>query len=88
MKDRARLEKENDKLRAGEREDLTEVCMDLELVLLAPTIEASALYYKTKLFVHNFAMYNMLSKDYKCYVWHEGGGGLAAIEFALCCLLY
>lgn len=88
LKDRARLEKENDKLQAKEREDLTVLCMDLESVLLAPKIEASALYYKTKLIVHNFTIYNMISKDCKCYVWHEGEGGLTANEFASCVVDY
>ncbi len=37
------------------------VCMDLQALLLCPKLKASALYYKTKLAVHNFTVYNMLT---------------------------
>ena len=56
--------------------------MDLEALLLCPKLEASALFYKTKLGVHNFTLFNMAEHSVMCYVWHEGQGGLNANEFA------
>lgn len=55
MKDAARKEKDRDK--KSDKEVLT---MDLQSVLLCPKSNASALYYKTKLIVHNFTVYSMI----------------------------
>ncbi|KAJ8896377.1 hypothetical protein PR048_001721 [Dryococelus australis] len=51
--------------------------MDLHTILLCPSLNALALYCKTKLKAHNFT-----SKDTFSYLWHEAGGGLHADEFA------
>jgi len=75
-KELARLEKQRDK------ETGNVYTMDLQSVLLAPRLQASALYYKTKLCVHNFTFYNLKTKDGTCYTWHEGEGGLSANEFS------
>lgn len=56
--------------------------MDLEAVMLCPLLKASALYYKTKLAVHNFTVFNLANKNAVCYLWHEGEGGLVASIFA------
>ncbi len=64
------------------------VCMDLQALLLCPKLKASALYYKTKLAVHNFTVYNMLTHSATCYVWHEGEGSLSASEFISCIVDY
>ncbi|XP_051746313.1 uncharacterized protein LOC127510601 isoform X1 [Ctenopharyngodon idella] len=60
------------------------VCMDLQALLLCPRFNSSALYYKTKLAVHNFTIYDMSTHNTTCYVWHEGEGALSASEFASC----
>ncbi|XP_062301193.1 uncharacterized protein LOC134006123 [Scomber scombrus] len=60
------------------------VCMDLQALFLCPSLKASALYYKTKLAVHNFTLYEMSTQNATCYVWHEGEGTLSASEFASC----
>ena len=83
-KEAARKEKALDKERASENDRLLVTTMDLQAVLLSPCLKASALYYKTKLAVHNFTVYNLKSHDVVCYVWHEGEGGLCASEFASC----
>jgi len=36
--------------------------MDLEAVMLRPLLKASALYYKTKLAVHNFTVFSLANK--------------------------
>ena len=81
-KDTARQEKQADKENAGEKTLVA--CMDLQGLLLSPKLQASALYYKTKLAVHNFTMFNMASLDATNYLWHEGEAGLSANEFASC----
>jgi hypothetical protein len=84
-KDQARNSKQHDKEQAKEHNSTTLVCcMDLQAVLLAPYLKASALYYKTKLAVHNFTIFNLATGHVVCYVWHEGEGGLCANEFASC----
>ena len=87
-KKRTEQEKENDKKLAicclNGSGEISAICMDLESVLLAPSLNASALYYRTKLTVHNFTVYNLATKDVMCFVWHEAEGGLTANEFASC----
>ncbi|XP_060081331.1 calcium-activated chloride channel regulator 4A-like [Ylistrum balloti] len=58
--------------------------MDLQCVLLSPRLQASALYYKTKLACHNFTLYDLATKDVTCYFWHEGEGDLTGNSFASC----
>ena len=54
----------------------------IRVVLLCPSLNASALYYKTKLKVHNFIVFDLQSKDAFCYLWHEAEGGLNADDFS------
>ncbi|GFN94284.1 hypothetical protein PoB_002079000 [Plakobranchus ocellatus] len=84
-KRRAKEEKAKDKKKeAQERNGTVVICMDLQGVLLAPSINALSTYFKTKLAVKNFTMYNMVTKDGVCYVWHEAEGGLTSNEFTSC----
>lgn len=87
-KEEARKDKEEDKQKGKQNEKLMVVCMDLQALLLCPKLKASAVYYKTKLAVHNFTVYNMVNHDGTCFVWHEGEGGLSANEFASCIVDY
>lgn len=45
-------------------------------------MKASALYYKTKLIVHNFTIFDLRTKDGYCFLWDESEGLLSANEFA------
>lgn len=56
--------------------------MDLQSVLLSPKSNVSSMYYKTKLAVHNFTLYNLKSKDGYCFIWNETEGNLTAQEFS------
>lgn len=56
--------------------------MDVQAVKLAPFIRASSMYYKTKLCVHNFTVFNQATADVCCYLWDEINGGLEASIFA------
>lgn len=86
-KDRARIEKQTDKIEA-----LNENChlltMDLQSVQLCPRMYASALYYKQKLRVHNFTMYNLATHQSTNFWWHECEGRLEASNFASCIIDY
>lgn len=77
MKKAARCEKINDK--ESGKEVLT---MDLQCVLLCPKSNASALYYKTKLIVHNFTVYDIKRLEGYCFIWNETEGSVTANEFA------
>ncbi|GFO22678.1 hypothetical protein PoB_004918300 [Plakobranchus ocellatus] len=62
--------------------------MDLLSVLLCPRTNVSALYYKTKLCIHNFTIYDLITKDCVCCAWNEADGGLTTNEFATCVVDY
>lgn len=83
-KDCARNEKHTDKQKAMDNNKFKVFTMDVQSVLLSPSIQASAIYFKTKLACHNFTTYNLVSKDVKSYFWHEGESGLTANSFATC----
>ena len=85
-KDEARAEKDRDKQLANNTTLVA--CMDLQGLLLCPKLQASALYFKMKLSVHNFTIYNMASHEATNYLWHEGEGGVSANEFASCIVDY
>ncbi|CAH1989986.1 unnamed protein product [Acanthoscelides obtectus] len=55
--------------------------MDLQSVLLSPKSNTCALYYKTKLIVHNFTLYDIKRNQGYCYLWNEAEGGLTSNEF-------
>ena len=56
--------------------------MDIEAVLLCPRTQASAMYFKRKLTVHNFTIYNLKNSDALCYLWDETEADLSADVFA------
>ena len=77
-KEECRKVKENDKNDPNLKYVFT---MDLQAVLICPRMLASALYYRTKLSVHNFTLYNLKTKDGYCFLWNESEGGITANEF-------
>ncbi|XP_005098560.1 uncharacterized protein LOC101856023 isoform X2 [Aplysia californica] len=93
-KEAAKQEKENDIKTALETQRMEPVdrvgvfCMSLQSILFSPMLKASALYYRRKLAVHNFTVFNITTRDVKCYVWHEGEGGLTSDEFSSCIIDY
>lgn len=78
LKKEARSEKEKDKLSV---QDFV-FTMDLQSVLLCPKSTVSAMYYKTKLVVHNFTVYDLKTQNGYCYLWNEAEGALTANEFS------
>lgn len=82
-KEAARQKKEEDKKRA--KESMGSIAMftaDVQAVMMAPFIKATAIYYKTKLCVHNYTVFNLVTKEVDCYLWNESDGGLEANVFA------
>lgn len=85
-KNEAREAKKNAIASADEK--VVVITVDVQSVLLAPKLLASALYYKLKLQCHNFTVYNVLSKDVTIYFWHEADGNVTANEFTSCLIDY
>ena len=56
--------------------------MDVQAVLVCPIIRASAGYYKSKLTVHNFTLYDVRTQAGYCNLWDESEGDLSANVFA------
>lgn len=82
-KQRAQIEKKQDKLDA--QNGLCHVfTMDAEAVKLCPDINASAIYYKQRLQVHNFTIYNIGTHQCTNYWWSEINGDLTASSFISC----
>lgn len=77
---RASKEKELD-VKAAKSGLIILLCMDTEAVVLCPRCKASALYYKSKLQLHNFTIYNILSHDSTNYIWDETEGDLQSSSF-------
>lgn len=79
-KDEARAQKEADKNDSDEKTAV--FTMDMQAVLLSPSLNASALYYRFILKIHNFSIYNLKNNEGYCYLWDESEGGLNADEFS------
>lgn len=58
--------------------------MDTQAVKLCPVLNVSSYYYKTKLQIHNFTVYNLESHNAVNYLWNETEGDLSASVFATC----
>ncbi|CAH1109390.1 unnamed protein product [Psylliodes chrysocephalus] len=76
------LKKEARDKKSKDKESANDVfTMDLQSVLLCPKSNVSSLYYKTKLIVHNFTVYDIKRHQGYCYIWNESEGGLTSNEF-------
>nr|CAI5860225.1 unnamed protein product [Callosobruchus analis] len=89
-KDIARNEKRKDKQQAGESEGtIVSINFDLQQVLVTPSDPTNnQLFYKTRLSTYNFTVYNVVSKEGTCYMWHESEGGRGSCEIASCLFQY
>ncbi|KAK7115597.1 hypothetical protein V1264_001435 [Littorina saxatilis] len=83
-KEEARAEKTKDKRSCEDDSTVLVVCMDLQVVLLAPSLLANASYFKTKLCCHNFTLYDLARHDVSCYFWDETRGDVSSNCFASC----
>lgn len=82
-KELARAEKKSDKLLSRKEDSETLVAVyDLQAVLQLPRGRIAAYFYKRKLNVFNFTIYNTTLQQGHCYIWHEGAAKRGAAEIA------
>jgi hypothetical protein len=58
--------------------------MDVQAMKLCPNLAVSTAYYKTKLQVLNFTIYNLKTHHSKNFLWNETEGELCSSVFATC----
>lgn len=87
-KDLARAEKNSDKEKLASASNVVLAVYDLAAVFQCPKGNASIFFYKSKLNVFNFSIYNMLKKNATCFVWHEGLGKRGVNELGTCVYKY
>lgn len=61
---------------------------DTQAVKLSPDVNATAIYYKTRLQVHNYTMYNLVSHQCSNYWWDETQGDLSSPSFVSCIIAH
>ena len=62
------------------------ICFDFKKILCTPKTEASCLYYKRKLCVYNFTIYDVVRHQGFCYIWTENDAKKGASEVSSCLL--
>lgn len=81
LKEQARQAKDIDKEKA--KEDRCHVfVMDMQAVKMCPVNNANMFYFKTRLKVHNFTIYNLKTHECCNYWWSEIEGDLCSSVFA------
>ena len=79
---RARKHKNRDEKRSETDQSTSVFTMDLQKVLLAPRTNASEMYYKTKIIVHNYVYYQKRTKYAKCFFGDQTEGDVKGPTFA------
>lgn len=82
LKKRAQEMKAHDKMASANDPQTSVWTMDLQAVLLSPKTDASCMFYKTKLQLHNFTVFCLDTKAGFCYCWDECNGNLSGETFA------
>ncbi|KAF2896723.1 hypothetical protein ILUMI_09452 [Ignelater luminosus] len=89
-KNLSRTEKQSDKQKISDNYILA--CFDLQAVMPCPKGETSTFYYKSKLNVLNFTVYELRQNEKGdqcyCYVWDETQGQRGANEIGSCLFKY
>lgn len=80
LKDKARIEKNEDKAKAEAGKQHAFV-MDVQAVKLCPVNNANKFYFKTRLKVHNFTIFNLATRQCTNYWWNESEADLTASVF-------
>lgn len=63
-------------------EHVLAITLDMQAVKLAPFLKCTSVYFKKKLCVHNYTLFNLRSKDVYCFLWDETQGSLEATNIA------
>lgn len=88
-KELAQMEKRMDKQKSATDPHFQSVTFDLQSVLYTPCSAVSTLFYKRKLSVYNFTVYEQAKeKNGFCYLWPETDGNRGATEISSCLLKY
>ncbi|VEN55188.1 unnamed protein product, partial [Callosobruchus maculatus] len=80
----AREAKKVDKDRAKLDESFMCFAVDMEKILLTPSLKVGKLYYKQKLKTFNFTVYNLANAQADNFMWHEAVGTKGSSEVATC----
>lgn len=83
-KQEARDHKKDDKERSKENNSFACYTMDMEKILVTPSLNVGKLYYAQKLKTFNFTVYNLATSEATNYMWHEGVGSKGSSEIATC----
>lgn len=86
-KEAARAEKAKDKEMGAEGKCIV-LTQDLQSVKICPSLNASALYYKTKLICHKFTIFDINNHTARCCWFDETDADLTANTFASCIIDY
>lgn len=90
-KEKVRYLKNNAKVEA-KNHNTSVVCasFDLQQVIHVPISNDNKIFYKRRLAVFNFTIYDIGSRDCYCFTWNEGNGkrGSCEIATALCKFLF
>lgn len=84
-KELSRKEKKYDK---EELIDTQVAVYDLQAVMQIPKGDVSVFYYKSKLNVFNFTIYDLKSNECECFVWDESNGHRGVNELGTCIKQY
>jgi hypothetical protein len=82
------MKKADKEAAAASSDTLRAITFDLEAVLTTPFAGDSQIYYKRKLAVYNFTVYEGHSADGFCFMWDETEGNRGAAEIATCLIKY
>ncbi|CAB0004001.1 unnamed protein product [Nesidiocoris tenuis] len=90
MKEAARKSKEDDEADAlnQDKPDFHLVCFDLMAVQNLLMVSAGMAYYKLKLCIHKFTIYNMINHESMNYWFDETASDLSASTYASCVVDY
>ena len=72
--------------KTGQDCNIKTVAMDLQQTLPCPRLRAGAAYYKRKVWLYNFCVYDINEQEGSMFVWDEMTAGRGADEMASCLL--
>lgn len=87
-KEMVRDKKRTDKETAAINRDTRLINFDLQKVLISPKTNVGEIYYSRKLSTYNFTVFDVISKQAKCYMWYEGIGKRGSNEISSCMYLF
>ncbi|KAG0724555.1 hypothetical protein GWK47_005032 [Chionoecetes opilio] len=70
----------------GQNPNLKVVGMDLQQTLPCPRLSTGIAYYKCKLWLYNFCVYDLIEKQGTMFMWNETVAGRGSDEMASCLL--